>query len=144
MDRTFALGSLSEMAIPVSEIGVADFNKFLILVSAEPTADGAALYSSTGVNMGGNGVLAYWIQEVINAVSGNLDRPGGCLVGRGISLPEAPERSRSCASRAKSSLAAPLLWQRRSRFGSRVCWSSSRAPRRPRGAGALLERLLPG
>ncbi len=47
-------------------------------------ADGAALYSSTGVNMGGNGALAFWIQETINAVSGNLDREGGLLVGRGI------------------------------------------------------------
>ncbi|UCE87773.1 MAG: molybdopterin-dependent oxidoreductase, partial [Deltaproteobacteria bacterium] len=47
-------------------------------------ADGAALYSSTGVNMGGNGALAFWIQEVINAVSGNLDRRGGTLVGTGI------------------------------------------------------------
>jgi formate dehydrogenase len=47
-------------------------------------ADGAALYSSTGVNMGGNGALAFWIQEIINAVSGNLDRRGGALVGRGI------------------------------------------------------------
>jgi hypothetical protein len=47
-------------------------------------ADGAALYSSTGVNMGGNGALAFWIQEVINAVSGNLDRRGGTLVGQGI------------------------------------------------------------
>lgn len=47
-------------------------------------ADGAALYCSTGVNMGGNGALAFWIQEVINAVSGNLDRAGGTLIGRGI------------------------------------------------------------
>jgi formate dehydrogenase len=34
--------------------------------------------------MGGHGALAFWIQEVINAVSGNLDRPGGSLVGNGI------------------------------------------------------------
>ncbi len=47
-------------------------------------ADGAALYSSTGVNMGGNGVLGFWLQEVINAVSGNLDRSGGTLVGKGV------------------------------------------------------------
>jgi anaerobic selenocysteine-containing dehydrogenase len=47
-------------------------------------ANGAALYSSTGVNMGGNGALAFWIQEVINAVSGNFDRQGGTLVGQGI------------------------------------------------------------
>jgi len=47
-------------------------------------AEGASLYSSTGVNMGGNGALAFWIQEVINAVSGNLDRRGGTLLGQGI------------------------------------------------------------
>ncbi len=47
-------------------------------------ADGAALYSSTGVNQGSHGSLAFWLQEVINAVSGNLDRRGGTLVGKGI------------------------------------------------------------
>lgn len=45
---------------------------------------GAAIYCSTGVNMGPMGSLAFWIQEVINAISGNLDRRGGTLVGRGI------------------------------------------------------------
>jgi formate dehydrogenase len=54
------------------------------MVRAYCEADGAALYSSTGVNMGGNGGLAYWLQEVINAVSGNLDRRGGVLAGKGI------------------------------------------------------------
>jgi len=54
------------------------------MVAAYREADGAALYSSTGVNMGGRGGLAFWIQEVINAVSGNLDRRGGTLVGRGV------------------------------------------------------------
>lgn len=47
-------------------------------------SDGSALYCSTGVNMGTNGTLAFWIQEVINTVSGNLDRKGGTLVGKGI------------------------------------------------------------
>jgi len=54
------------------------------IVAAYTAADGAALYSSTGVNMGTNGVLAFWLQEVINAVSGNLDRRGGTLVGEGV------------------------------------------------------------
>ena len=54
------------------------------LVATYLEADGAALYSSTGVNMGTNGVLAFWLQEVINAVSGNLDRQGGTLVGKGV------------------------------------------------------------
>lgn len=52
--------------------------------ASAPGGGGAALYSSTGVNMGSNGSLAFWLQEVINAVSGNLDRRGGTLVGRGI------------------------------------------------------------
>ncbi len=54
------------------------------MVAAYIHADGAALYCSTGVNMGGNGTLAFWIQEAINTISGNLDRRGGTLVGKGI------------------------------------------------------------
>lgn len=54
------------------------------MVTAYLAADGAALYSSTGVNMGRNGALAFWLQEVINAVTGNLDRPGGTVVGQGV------------------------------------------------------------
>ena len=33
------------------------------LVRTYLNADGAALYSSTGVNMGANGALSFWIQE---------------------------------------------------------------------------------
>lgn len=54
------------------------------IVDAYLRADGAALYCSTGVNMGGEGSLSFWLQEAINAVSGNLDRPGGTVVGKGI------------------------------------------------------------
>ena len=54
------------------------------LVQCYADADGAALYCSTGVNMAANGTLAFYLQEVINAVSGNLDRQGGTLVGKGI------------------------------------------------------------
>jgi anaerobic selenocysteine-containing dehydrogenase len=54
------------------------------LVAAFRTAPRAALYASTGVNMGSNGSLAFWLQEAINALSGNLDRSGGTLVGRGV------------------------------------------------------------
>ena len=54
------------------------------LVDAFLQADGAAIYSSTGVNMGRNGSLAFWLQECIHALTGNLDRAGGTLVGHGI------------------------------------------------------------
>ena len=47
-------------------------------------SNGAALYCSTGVNMGTNGSLAFWLQECINAISGNLDRKGGTLVSQGV------------------------------------------------------------
>ncbi len=45
---------------------------------------GAALYCSTGVNQSGQGTLAFWLLNVINAVSGNLDRAGGLVVPRGL------------------------------------------------------------
>lgn len=64
------------------------------MVRAFTEADGAALYCSTGVNMGSDGSLCYWLQEVINAVTGNLDRHGGTLVGRGVfDFPKMGKRS---------------------------------------------------
>jgi anaerobic selenocysteine-containing dehydrogenase len=54
------------------------------LVRAYRAADGASLYCSTGVNMGTNGSLAFWLQEAINAISGNLDRKGGTIVSTGV------------------------------------------------------------
>jgi anaerobic selenocysteine-containing dehydrogenase len=66
---------------PVTRI---EADALVALVETYRTARGAALYSSTGVNMGAYGSLAFWLQEAINALSGNLDRRGGTLVGRGI------------------------------------------------------------
>jgi anaerobic selenocysteine-containing dehydrogenase len=54
------------------------------LVRGYAAADGAAFVSGTGVGMGTNGTLAVWLLECINAVSGNLDRRGGTLVGKGV------------------------------------------------------------
>ena len=63
----------------------ADTLRAMVHAYADGTREGgAALYCSTGVNMGGHGSLAFWIQECINAISGNLDRRGGTLVGMGI------------------------------------------------------------
>ena len=44
---------------------------------------GAALYCSTGVNMGPFGSVAYWLLQGINLLAGNLDARGGLLVPRG-------------------------------------------------------------
>jgi anaerobic selenocysteine-containing dehydrogenase len=79
--RALAAPWTPERAAEVTQIPAATLRR---MVAAYREADGAALYSSTGVNMGGNGGLAFWIQEVVNCVSGNLDRLGGTLVGRGV------------------------------------------------------------
>ncbi len=46
-------------------------------------ARGAAIYMSTGVNMGPFGSIAFWLVQGINYLSGNLDRQGGLLVPEG-------------------------------------------------------------
>ena len=63
------------------------------LVTSYVSADGAALFCSTGVNQGSNGTIAFWLQESINAITGNLDRAGGTLVGHGL-VPDLPRHLR--------------------------------------------------
>jgi len=53
------------------------------LARAYRNADGAALYMSTGVNMGPFGSIAYWLVQGLNLITGNIDRRGGLLVPRG-------------------------------------------------------------
>lgn len=54
------------------------------LADAFVRADGASLYCSTGINQAKNNTLSFWLIEAINAVTGNLDRRGGTLVGKGL------------------------------------------------------------
>ncbi len=54
------------------------------LVRSHRQARGAGLYMATGVNQGRSGTLCFWLLECINALSGNLDRRGGMLMGQGI------------------------------------------------------------
>ncbi|MBW1907085.1 MAG: hypothetical protein JRJ24_17640, partial [Deltaproteobacteria bacterium] len=49
----------------------------------EPWSPDRTAEVTTGVNQGSQGTLAFWIQEAINAITGNLDRLGGTLVGHG-------------------------------------------------------------
>jgi len=51
---------------------------------ASSSAAGAALSMATGVNQGRSGSPCFWLLESINAVSGNLDRQGGTLLGSGL------------------------------------------------------------
>jgi anaerobic selenocysteine-containing dehydrogenase len=81
--------TLAEIAKPWTPERVAQVTRIpaeclRAMVDAYITAEGAALYCSTGVNQGSAGLLVYWLQEAINAISGNLDRRGGVLAGKGI------------------------------------------------------------
>jgi anaerobic selenocysteine-containing dehydrogenase len=85
--RGFAeIAALAEPWTPErsAEVTQIPAEKLREMVTSYRDARGAAMYCSTGVNMGGHGSLAFWIQECINAVSGNLDRRGGTLVSKGV------------------------------------------------------------
>jgi anaerobic selenocysteine-containing dehydrogenase len=73
------------------------------MVDAYLEADGAALFQSTGVNQGSHGTLAFWIQEAINAITGNLDRLGGTLVGHGY-IKDFPKHARKGGHTMRSDL----------------------------------------
>ena len=86
MDGFDALNDLSKDWSPEHTASITGIDATVLrdLVSTYLKADGAALYSSTGVNMNEGGTPSFWLQEVINAITGNLDRQGGTLVGKGI------------------------------------------------------------
>ena len=54
------------------------------LARSHAEAAGAALSMATGVNQGRSGSLCFWLLEATNAVTGNLDRVGGTLMGHGL------------------------------------------------------------
>ncbi len=74
-----------ERALPLTGINEKDFEAIADDYvershhGTERPGEGAVLYGSTGINQGGQGTLAYWLINVINALSGNLDRAGGAL-----------------------------------------------------------------
>jgi anaerobic selenocysteine-containing dehydrogenase len=47
-------------------------------------ASGACVHMSTGVNMGRQGTLCYWLLQMLSFVTGNLDRRGGNLYAAGF------------------------------------------------------------
>jgi len=90
-----ALQKVSESWPPerTSEITGISAETLRAMVDDYTQADGAALFLSTGVNQGSQGTLAFWIQEAINAITGNLDRLGGTLVGYGY-IKDFPKHAR--------------------------------------------------
>lgn len=47
-------------------------------------AEAACVHMSTGVNMGRQGTLCYWLLQMLSFVTGNLDKPGGNLYSLGF------------------------------------------------------------
>ena len=62
-------------------------------------ADGASVTMSTGLNMGRQGTLCYWLVQMLSFVTGNLDRRGGNLESIGY-YPPAPRSGRCDPERA--------------------------------------------
>ena len=60
--------------VPASEI--------VALAEGYRQAESAAIYHSTGVNMGGFGSLCTWVTQVLALVTGNLDQLGGQVLVR--------------------------------------------------------------
>src|SRR4051794_23760659 len=57
-------------------------------------ADGAAAYGRTGSCLGRHGTVVAFLIDALNAVTGNLDRPGGAVFGRpSIALDDVGERT---------------------------------------------------
>ncbi len=62
-----------------------DADRIRALAHAYASAPRAAIHVSTGVNMGRQGVLAYYLAQMLALVTGNLDRPGGNVIAaRGV------------------------------------------------------------
>jgi anaerobic selenocysteine-containing dehydrogenase len=74
-------GWTAERQAAVTGVSVETFRG---LVETHRRAKGAGLYMATGVNQGRSGTHCFWLLECINAISGNLDRAGGMLMGQGI------------------------------------------------------------
>lgn len=54
-------------------------------------ARGASIHASTGLNMGPQGGLAYWLVQMLLLLTGNLDRPGGSyFAARGMPVAPTP------------------------------------------------------
>lgn len=68
----------------VSNVIGIDVKAIQTLAADFATADSAAVYMSTGVNMGRQGATAYWLLYVLSFITGNLGQPGGNRYAKGF------------------------------------------------------------
>ena len=70
----------ADVVAPV--VGI-DADQIRALAREFAAAEGAAVHMSTGVNMGRQGTLAYWLVQMLSLVTGNLGRRGGNIYSPG-------------------------------------------------------------
>lgn len=79
--RAFVAPWTPERVAPVTGIPAATIRALARDFAAAPTA---CAHMSTGVNMGRQGTLAYWLLHMLVFVTGNLGRPGGNFYSQGF------------------------------------------------------------
>jgi len=79
--RAFVRRYPAERVAPVTGIPAETIRA---LARAFAEAPRASVHMSTGVNMGRQGTLAYWLLHMLSFVTGNLDRAGGNLLSVGF------------------------------------------------------------
>lgn len=96
-------------------------------LAAAPTA---AVYGRMGSSTVAYGTLANWLVDVLNILTGNLDRPGGALFPLSATAPAPARRAPAGASPSAADTAGSPTTRR-----SRASCPSSRSPRRSRRQG---------
>ncbi len=79
--RAFVADYPPERVAPSTGI---EADKIRTLARDFAAAPSASVYMSTGVNMGRQGTLAYWLLHMLSFVTGNLDRRGGNILSVGF------------------------------------------------------------
>lgn len=79
--ETFVAQYPADAVADITGISAADIRQLAADIAAAPRA---AFYMSTGVNMGRQGSLAYWLLFMLSLVTGNLDHRGGNIYSRGF------------------------------------------------------------
>ena len=79
--RAFVARYPAERAARITGIAAEELRA---IARAFAEAPAAAVHASTGLNMGRQGTLAYWLVQMLSFVTGNLDRRGGSLYSFGF------------------------------------------------------------
>ncbi len=79
--RAFIAPWTPERVAPVTGIAAAEIRALALAFAAAPAA---CTHMSTGVNMGRQGTLAYWLLQMLAFVTGNLGRAGGNYYAQGF------------------------------------------------------------